>query len=183
MPSSTPPASPSRTTPPQAAVALIRTRGPDPEFLLLRRATNPQDPWSGHFALPGGRWEAGDKDLLQTCIRETFEETGIRLEANQLIHPLPMAIAGGHMGRPMEVAPYLFEIPGKPDLELAAEEIAEFHWLQQSYLRDPANRHKAAMSLSHPDRQFPCIRVGVEGGAIWGFTYGVLETLWESALP
>jgi 8-oxo-dGTP diphosphatase len=174
---------PSPKAPSRAAVALIRTRGPDPEFLLLRRATNPNDPWSGHFALPGGRWEPGDGDLLQTCMRETFEETGIRLESGQLVAALPIAIAGGHMGRPMDVAPFLFEIPDKPDLALAAEEIAAFHWLQQSYLRDPANRHRAAMSLSHPDREFPCIRVGSETGAIWGFTYGVLETLWETALP
>ncbi|MDQ3000058.1 MAG: CoA pyrophosphatase [Fibrobacterota bacterium] len=168
---------------PQAAVALIRTCGPDPEFLLLKRATNPQDPWSGHFALPGGRWEKGDKDLLDTCVRETFEECGIILEAGHLVRTLPMAVAGGHIGRPIGVAPFLFEIPDKPPVSLADEEIAEFHWLPQSYLLDPANRHRAAMSLSHPDGEFPCIRVGAEGGAIWGFTYGVLESLWESALP
>ncbi|MDB5105694.1 MAG: hydrolase [Fibrobacteres bacterium] len=182
----TPPDSHPLTPPgasPRAAVALIRTTGEDPEFLLLRRATNPEDPWSGHFALPGGRWEKGDKDLLETCVRETFEETGLRLLSEQLVQALPMAVAGGHMGKPMQVAPFLFEIPSKPPLALAALEIAEFHWLPQSYLRDPANRHQAAMSLSHPDREFPCIRVGTGDGAIWGFTYGVLETLWESVLP
>src|SRR3954462_15817082 len=92
-------------TDPQAAVALIRTAGRDPEYLLLRRATNPDDPWSGHFALPGGRWESGDKDLLETCIRETREECGIILEPGQLIKPLPMSVAGAGMGRPMIVAP------------------------------------------------------------------------------
>lgn len=167
---------------PLAAVALIRTGGADPEFLVLRRASNPQDPWSGHFALPGGRWEKGDKDLLDTCIRETFEECAIRLDPSGLVKALPMAVAGVHMGRPMNVAPFLFELPEKPSLTLADLEIAEFHWLPQSYLRDPANRHNAALSLTHPDREFPCIRVGA-GGAIWGFTYGVLESLWESALP
>jgi 8-oxo-dGTP pyrophosphatase MutT (NUDIX family) len=164
----------------KAAVALIRTAGLDPEYLLLRRAVNPRDPWSGHFALPGGRWEKGDRDLLETCIRETFEETGIRLDPGRLVRPLPMAIAGGHMGRPMEVMPYLFELPEKPELALAVLEIAEFHWLHQSYLRDPANRLRAPMSRSFPDRFFPCIRVGTGGGAIWGFTYGVLEEFWES---
>lgn len=167
---------------PKAAVAIIRTAGEDPEFLVLRRASNPMDPWSGHFALPGGRWESGDKNLLETCIRETFEECAIRLESAHLIRPLPIAIAGVHMGRPLEVAPFLFEMPEKPVLTLATVEIAEFHWLPQSYLRNPANRHRAALSLGHPDMQFPCIRVGA-GGAIWGFTYGVLENLWESALP
>ncbi len=165
---------------PQAAVALIRIRGSDPEYLLLRRASNPQDPWSGHFALPGGRRDPGDKDLLETCIRETREETGILLEAVHLVRALPLAVAGGHLGRPMEVAPFLFEVPARPKLALAALEIAESHWLPQSYLRNPANRHHAPMSPSHPERTFPCIRVQASEGAIWGFTYGVLEKFWES---
>lgn len=193
-----------------AAVALIRVRGPDPEYLLLRRALNPRDPWSGHFALPGGRREAGDRDLLETCLRETREECGIRLEYAHLVRPLPLAVAGGHMGRPMGVAPFLFELPDRPSLCLAAAEIAEAHWLAQSYLRDPKNRRMASLSPMHPHLSFPCIAVGGmaasggapgEGGAngaagsageagatgapgaIWGFTYGVLETFWGMPPP
>jgi 8-oxo-dGTP pyrophosphatase MutT (NUDIX family) len=163
-----------------AAVALIRVRGADPEYLLLRRAANPRDPWSGHFALPGGRREAGDRDLLETCLRETFEECGVRLTPADLVRPLPLAVAGGHVGRPLGVAPFLFEVPEKPLLSLDAREIAEAHWLPQSYLRDPGNRLAAAMSALHPHLSFPCIRVAGSTGAIWGFTYGVLETFWET---
>lgn len=170
----------SDTTEALAAVALIRIRGIDPEYLLLRRAANPQDPWSGHFALPGGRRDPGDKDLLGTCIRETREECGVALERSHLVQPLPLAIAGGHLGRPMRVAPFLFEIPDKPEMSLDAHEIAESHWLAQSYLLDPVNRLRAAMSALYPDRDFPCIRVAGSAGTIWGFTYEVLEAFWES---
>jgi 8-oxo-dGTP pyrophosphatase MutT (NUDIX family) len=163
-----------------AAVALIRVRGDDPEYLLLRRAANPKDPWSGHFALPGGRRDAGDRDLLATCIRETLEECGVRLTPADLLRPLPMAVAGSHMGIPMGVAPFLFELPAKPALSLDAREIAEAHWLPQSYLRDPCNRLMAAMSSAHPQLSFPCIKVEGSSGSIWGFTFGVLETFWES---
>lgn len=172
--------SPSESSDALAAVALIRIRGTDPEYLLLRRASNPVDPWSGHFALPGGRRDPGDKDLLDTCIRETREECGVLLEASHLVKPLPLAIAGGHMGRPMGVAPFLFEIPEKPEVRLDDTEIAESHWLAESYLLDPANRVRLAMSAMHPDRDFPCIKVLGSAGAIWGFTYGVLEAFWES---
>jgi 8-oxo-dGTP pyrophosphatase MutT (NUDIX family) len=163
-----------------AAVALVRVRGEDPEYLLLRRAANPKDPWSGHFALPGGRRDAGDRDLLATSIRETYEECGVRLTPADLLRPLPLAIAGSHMGIPMGVAPFLFELPAKPALNLDAREIAEAYWLPQSYLRDPCNRVMAAMSATHPQLAFPCIKVDGSTGAIWGFTYGVLETFWES---
>ena len=180
---SPPPQSPAPGAIPQAAVALIRIRGSDPEYLLLRRAANPHDPWSSHFALPGGRRDPGDKDLLDTCIRETFEETGIRLVPGHLLKALPLAVAGVHMGRPMEVAPFLFELPERPSLSLERREIAESHWLPQTYLLDPANRHHAPMSPTHPDRTFPCIRVQASGGVIWGFTFGVLEKFWESHTP
>lgn len=162
---------------PGAAVALIRTAGPDPEYLLLRRATNPKDPWSGHFALPGGRCEPSDANLLATCMREAFEECGIRLEPWQLVQDLPLALAGGWLGRPLVVAPFLFEVEIKPPLFLQDSEIAEFHWLKLSYLRDPQNRSDAALSGHFPEKLFPCIRVG--HGAIWGFTFGVLQTILE----
>ena len=163
-----------RAEAPLAAVALIRTTGADPEFLLLRRAVNLEDPWSGHFALPGGRREQGDRDLLETCIRETREECGLVLKAEQLVLSLPWAHAGTATNHPTLVAPFLFEIPGKPFLSLASLEISEFHWLPLSYLRDPGNHARQPMSLRHPEVHFPCVRVGT--GAIWGFTYGVLLT-------
>jgi len=168
-------------THPRAAVALIRTRGAYPEYLFLRRAVNPDDPWSGHFALPGGRYEDGDKSLLETCIRETREECGIVLSPAQLIQELPWATAGKPTGNPMQVAPFLFEVPQRPELSLAVLEIAGFHWLSLSYLRNPANYDVACLSAHYPQMTFPCIRVGegAERGAIWGFTYGVLKNFLE----
>src|SRR5688500_16944910 len=99
---------------PHAAVAIIRTAGDDPHYLVLRRAENPVDPWSGHFALPGGRREAGDRDILETCIRETLEEIGFRLDPGHLVRSLPLARAGGTAHATL-VAPFLFEIPSIPD--------------------------------------------------------------------
>ncbi|MGH7524260.1 MAG: NUDIX domain-containing protein, partial [Gemmatimonadales bacterium] len=62
-----------------AAVALVLAEEPD-RLLLIRRAEREGDPWSGHLALPGGRRQESDSDLLATATRETREETGIHLE-------------------------------------------------------------------------------------------------------
>jgi 8-oxo-dGTP pyrophosphatase MutT (NUDIX family) len=141
---------------PHAAVAIIRTASDDPHYLLLRRAENP-------------------RDILETCIRETLEETGFRLDRGQLVASLPLARAGGTTHATV-VAPFLFEIPSIPELILDTREIAESHWLTLGYLSDPANHDIAAMLPQNPALRFPCIRVG-EGGAIWGFTYGLLRGL------
>lgn len=47
-------------------------------MLLIKRAINRSDPWSGHIALPGGHVEL-DETPLEAGIRETFEETGLDL--------------------------------------------------------------------------------------------------------
>jgi len=61
----------------RAAVTLIlRESAADPaeaEGLFVRRAKVPGDPWSGHVALPGGRRDPEDADLLDTARRETLE--------------------------------------------------------------------------------------------------------------
>ena len=47
-----------------AAVALVLLEGPQGlEILLIKRAERGDDPWSGQIALPGGRYDAGDRDL------------------------------------------------------------------------------------------------------------------------
>src|SRR2546421_732987 len=63
-----------------AAVSLVLVEGPrGVDLLLIRRAERPDDPWSGQIALPGGRQDPDDVDLLATAARETREETGVEL--------------------------------------------------------------------------------------------------------
>src|SRR5215471_4539492 len=65
---------------PQAAVALLlREHAGFAELLMIKRAANPRDFWSGHLALPGGRRQPEDADLRITAIRETHEEVGLDL--------------------------------------------------------------------------------------------------------
>ncbi|MGH7644285.1 MAG: NUDIX hydrolase, partial [Gemmatimonadales bacterium] len=63
-----------------AAVALALLEGSTGlELLLIKRAEREGDPWSGQIALPGGRRDPQDPDLLATALRETLEETGLDL--------------------------------------------------------------------------------------------------------
>jgi len=42
-----------------AAVAAITDR--NRRLLVVKRSEKESDPWSGHWALPGGRWQEGDE--------------------------------------------------------------------------------------------------------------------------
>jgi 8-oxo-dGTP pyrophosphatase MutT (NUDIX family) len=62
--------------PDHAAVVLLLTlEEGDVQLLFAKRAENPDDPWSGHIAFPGGRSKEVDSSLDRTACREFFEET------------------------------------------------------------------------------------------------------------
>ena len=160
------------SSPPTAAVAIIRTCQPEDSFLLLRRTSNPDDPWSGHFSFPGGRREKVDSTLLDTCTRETFEETGICLPEDAIHTTLPPSLAGSRVNSPILVQPYVFHLDNRPEIELEAKEIQSYCWLETKNFRNP-QLHVEAEVL--PDRFFPAYPL--EDYYLWGFTYGLLKHL------
>ena len=51
-------------------------------LLFIRRAINPNDPWSGNVAFPGGKQDPDDgDDDERTAMRETQEEVGLDLHS------------------------------------------------------------------------------------------------------
>ena len=122
----------------RAAVALVHCQSND-SLLILRRAENPLDPWSGHYALPGGRLEENET-LLECAIRECQEECGLTLTEANFIKELPLETAGRNVGKETLVQPYLFEIPEPVDLTLDLVEIDQSHWLPVSQLLDEKQR-------------------------------------------
>ena len=74
-----------------AAVSIITIE--NKEVLILKRAINELDPWSGHLSLPGGRIEPEDQSPLDAAVRETMEECGIGLNKRDA-RALPPEIAG-----------------------------------------------------------------------------------------
>jgi len=102
--------------PRRAAVAVLLSFQGEPEVLLMKRVDREGDPWSGQISLPGGRYEAEDRDLLATAIRETEEEVGIDL-ARSASHAGPLepfvARARGKV-LPMDISPHVFLAETRP---------------------------------------------------------------------
>lgn len=73
-----------------AVNAILSLYDINPTVVLLRRAENPFDPWSGDLCLPGGRVEAGET-VLETVYRETFEEVHLTPKDYDVIGFLPPA--------------------------------------------------------------------------------------------
>ncbi|NNL85157.1 MAG: NUDIX domain-containing protein, partial [Myxococcales bacterium] len=58
---------------------IFRENSAHTEVLFIERARHPDDPWSGHMALPGGRLDPVDASLRAAAERETREEVGVEL--------------------------------------------------------------------------------------------------------
>jgi 8-oxo-dGTP pyrophosphatase MutT (NUDIX family) len=168
-----------------AAVAVVLRLGERPSVLLMKRAERDGDPWSGQVSLPGGRFEAGDRDLLATAIRETREELGIDLATHaHVIGGLDPVEATGRSTRPLpatSVTPYVF-VEASQLAPVPGPEATSVFWLPiETAARGGYDGEMEYLHLGQP-LTFPCWRF--EGYVIWGLTYRMLGALIEAvAVP
>jgi len=162
----------------KAAVALVlrpSPRGLGLEVLFIKRAEHPNDPWSGHIGLPGGRAEATDPGLVHTAIRETEEEIGLRLAQDRdLLGALDETRATARTRAiDMKIAPFVFAARNAPDDLTLSEEVAATHWVPLTGLFDSANTASVTMQHLGQTLRFPAIEI--QGLTIWGLTLRMLR--------
>ena len=156
-----------------AAEAAVLTPGPD-AILLIRRADRSGDPWSGHIALPGGRRDGADADLVATAIRETREELGIQLTRENLAGKLEDVVPRTPVLPPIAVRPYVFILPTRPAVT-PNEEVASAHWVTIDYLLRPDTHHPVRLDVSGQSRRVQAYQL--EDGIVWGMTERILTGL------
>lgn len=159
-----------------AAVALILLEREGLETLFIKRAERIGDPWSRQVALPGGRHEAGDPDLLATAIRETREETGIDLSHSERLGVLDDLYPRIATLPPVLVRPFVFSISSAP-LLATSEEVEHAFWVPLERLVEPGVRREVTLQVRGIDRVFPAYDLGDE--VIWGMTERILTPLLE----
>jgi 8-oxo-dGTP pyrophosphatase MutT (NUDIX family) len=156
-----------------AAVAVVLAAGPE-SLLLIRRAERAGDPWSGHMALPGGRRDTPDDDLVATATRETVEEVGLRLGPGQLIGGLDDVVPRTPVLPPIAVRPFVFLLSQIPPLVLNPE-VAAAHWVSLEHLLAPETYHAIRLEIRGEIREMPAYHV--DGGVVWGMTERVITGL------
>ena len=170
-----------------AAVALVLRvpRGvADPtvrccRVLAIRRSESPRDPWSGQMALPGGSLDPADDGLLAAAVRETWEETGLLLDAGRaLLGRIETVRPLGARLPSLSIWPFVFRAGADAAARVASPEVASVHWFPLNELADPENRGSHRWRDGGLVRRFPCIRV--EGRVIWGLTYRILTRFLEA---
>jgi 8-oxo-dGTP pyrophosphatase MutT (NUDIX family) len=156
-----------------AAVSIVLAPEPD-SILLIRRAERTGDPWGGHMALPGGRQEREDPDLLATAIRETNEEVGIALARDHLAGTLDDVVPRTPVLPPIAVRPYVFVVPRRPALTPNVE-VASTHWVTLDYLLRTGTHHTVRLEVGGQSRHVQAYEL--DEGIVWGMTERILTSL------
>lgn len=159
----------------QAAVALILREAPaDVSVLIIKRAEREGDPWSGHLALPGGRAQPEDPDLLATAARETFEEIGLDLRGEPgsgFLGKLPV-LNPRNPGLPeTEITPLVALAPPAVTLRIN-HEVADAFWVSVGNLKREGLSETWSTRFGEMIRKWPAYPS--EGGPIWGITERIL---------
>lgn len=157
----------------QAAVALIvRERASSAEMLVIQRALNPNDHWSGHLALPGGRADDADESLLATAAREVLEEVGIELSLDRDFVGQLRAIAPMSERLPsINVTPFVAVAPALCELRLSFEVDAAM-WISIPSLLKTGRSDFKTYTFEGTVHEFPAYPS--ERGPIWGITERII---------
>lgn len=136
--------------------------------VLLNKRSQYVENHKGEVAFPGGAREAGDETLLDTALRETWEEMGIQPSDVTVLGELDDIVTISDF----VVTPYVGEIPGGyrflPNIEV--DEVIE---APLAAILDPGNaRDDVRMAGGHPRRR---AAYAYDGHLIWGATAMILD--------
>ena len=157
-----------------AAVALVlRNNQGTAELLLIKRAISLKDPWSGHLALPGGRADKGDVDLIDTAVRETREEVNLILnrETSIIGQLAPLSPVSPRLP-PLTVSPFIAVAPERIDLVLNTE-VAHAFWVKLRDLKHDGRSSSFSMLIGEAKHAWPAYPSA--HGVIWGITERIIS--------
>lgn len=150
--------------------ARLDQRPPDDVSILLTERAHTLRSHPGQVSFPGGRAEPGDRDLVDTALRETEEEVGVEpgsVEVAGVLPPLNLVVSSH------DVSPVLGWWP-RPGRVWARDrrEVARVLQVPVTELLDPANRFR----VGHPGAWVgPAFQA--EDLVVWGFTALLLDGL------
>jgi len=163
----------------RSAVAMIlQVREGELHILMIKRAEREGDPWSGHMAFPGGRMDKADAHGFAVAVRETEEEVGLRLTAeDQCIGRLSDIITRPRKGLfGMAVTPFVFRLEREVSFS-PNEEVAEVVWVPLEFLLDTDNREQMEWTYKGIKMPLPCYFY--QGRCIWGLSLMMLDELMD----
>jgi len=129
---------------------------------------------SGQIAFPGGKKEESDKSIIDTALRETFEEVGVDPKRIKIIGKLSeLYIPPSNF----LVEPFIGYINERPNFIAEPSEVSELVLVDLDDLLDEASLQKREIPVRGMKAEVPCYFVNEK--VIWGATSMIISELLE----
>ncbi len=166
--------SPGREPRKAGVMALFYPRSRQTHFLLIHRKTY-EGVHSNQIGFPGGKAESGDKDLLETALRETFEEVGVTPGEIEVIRPISKIYIPPSN---FEVQPFLGIYQNTLPFIVQEAEVEALVEIALRDLLDDKNLVTQVLSTSYAKNiEVPAFRLN--GHIVWGATGMMLNEIRE----
>jgi len=149
----------------EAAVMLLLYMDSNEVRIVFIKRNEYDGPHSGQISFPGGMREPGDRNLRNTALRETTEETGAYLSEENILGPLtPLYIPVSNFC----VSPFVAWTDDAPVFDPDESEVRYLVCPLISELLDPGNLKSGTFRRHDTEIKTPYF--DIEGERIWGAT-------------
>jgi len=141
--------------------------------LLFTKRTNGVAKHQGEISFPGGAAEDGDRDLIDTAVRETCEEIGLGRNLINVIGVMePIPTVSNYCVLPVVG---LVQWPSK--LKINPSEVEDIILIPVSWLKQPKNWHVDDFVYA-PGKSKPVLHYeDYKGEHLWGITAGLAQKI------
>jgi len=162
-----------------AAVLIPLVQAQDTWHVLLIRRTNIDgDIHSGQVAFPGGGLDKTDSSLIDTALRETNEELGIRPEDVQILGRLNEFISISNY----RVTPFIGTLPWPYPIVKEEKEVARWFTIPLGWLADENNRTIQRRTLPKGLGEIGVIFFNeYDGEVLWGLSAMIITEFLDVA--
>jgi 8-oxo-dGTP pyrophosphatase MutT (NUDIX family) len=155
-----------------AAVLILLYPDNNSIYTVFMQRHNYDGVHGGQISFPGGKLEHGDKDIIETALREAFEETGVDPKTISIIGTLtPLFIPVSNI----LVTPVVGNTIKKPDFTEQLEEVVFLFDADIERLLDPSIRKIKPMEVRGESINVKYF--DYDGNVIWGATAMMLHEL------
>jgi len=158
----------------QAGVMVLLYPNPTKLYLALIKRTEYPGVHSGQISFPGGKFEDGDQNIIETALRETMEEIGIQPSTIEILGQLtPLYIPVSEF----EVHPVIGFMHASPIFTIDKNEVQYMIEVELEYLLSP--EAKAIKPYLTEKYQGNVPYFNVDSNEIWGATAMILNEFLE----
>lgn len=158
-----------------AAVLILLVKENDDWKIVYTHRTTGVRTHQGEVSFPGGAYEKSDNTMIQTALRETYEEIGVAPECIRILGGLdPIRTISNFM-----VYPFVGIMECAPEFVINTDEVERLFMIPLKWLENPENFYEQDHLVENQFVRKVIHYRNYEGEHLWGLTARITQQLLE----